>query len=312
MKKNGLVMVVLGLTILVMSCSPAPITPEEKVENLANLFYKYVMENDADSMKMLYPSLDLDLMHIKCDSFSIKGIKSTDDSNYEVHLVQNYSEDNSEKENQKINVSLYFTKVDSLKSEFIIKDSKGYFDDIDKKYYMSQCGSINLDKKYTDLEYIERLRITDILYYNKAQEIADYLNQNVEILFTLTNILGKSYALVDRSVGAVTFTLNNRTDYPCQGFTVDFTLNNILDGADEGKISGYYDYAAATLDAHSSHRYRLTFDKNTLKNPNSTFKCYVTEAVFKTTPEALLKYSYMSFRFNGNEYEEYIKSQKKN
>lgn len=310
MKRIELVMAVCCLTIMVMSCGPAKITPEKKVENLVNLFYKYVIENNADSIKVLYPTIDLDLIHIKCDSFSIKDVKSTNDSCYEVHLVQNYSENNSEEDNQKISVILYFTKVDSLENEYIIKDSKGYFDNYEKKYYMSQCGSINMDKKYTDMDYLERLRITDILYYNKAQEIAEYLNQNIEITFSMTNIAGHYYALVDNNAGAVSFTLNNRTDYSCQGFTVYLTLNDAGDGAIQGEISGYYDYEAATLNAHSSHGYRLTFDKKDLNNSISMYKSYVTKAVFKTTPEALLKNSLMSFRFKGNEYQEFIKTKK--
>ena len=311
MKKIELLMVIIAQTFLVMSCGPVSITPEEKVENLTHLFYKYVMKNDVDSIKILYPTIDLDLMNIKCDSFSIKDIKSTSDDGYEVHLVQNYSENNSEELNQKINVSLYFTKVDSLKTEYIIKDSKGYFDNPEKKYYMSLCGSIILDKKYTDMDYLERLRITNIIYENKAQEIADYLNQNIEIIFSMTNLLGDYYALVDNEMGEVSFTLNNRTDYSCQGFTVYLTLNNVYDGTYQGEISGYYDYADARLKAHSSHRYRINFNKNELKNPNSGFKSCVQKAVFKTTPEALLKYSAAEFQFNGNEYEEFVKSEKK-
>jgi hypothetical protein len=307
--KFKLKFIILGIIVLFASCNFFREKPEEKIKNLVMHFYKYAMEDKEDSIKYIYPSIDLEFLPIRCDSFAIKEIIKENDSIFDVLIIQNYSPDNSEDNNIKRSITLIFEKCDSLKNGYVIKDSKGLFVDVSRKYSMEQCGSIKKGKKYFDMEYQKRWYITKEIYRAKANEIAEYLNKNINILFTMTNAFGEKFALIDRSSNKVNFTLENNTDYPCLGFTIYMSVANCWSGKYEGKISGRYDYDDAMLDAHSEKYYCLTFDcEKDLKVTDSNWKSVISEASFKITPEDVLKHT--PIICNGNEYNQYMSSHK--
>ncbi len=310
MKKIILLFCIISVVSFTTSCSVGDgIRPEEKVEKLTNDFYKYAMEGLTDSIKVLYPTFDSDLMVIKCDSFSIKEIKQLEDSCYTVRITQNFSEDNTINNNKKTNIDLIFSAVDSVKNGYIITDSKGYFENEEKMYYMGECGSIDINKKLSDMEYLKRLKITDTIYYNRAVEIAQILNNNVQIGFRTLDVLGEELFFVNATNDYVNFILTNPTDYSCCGFTVNITLVNMIESSAKAELVGEYNQDDARLDSNSKQSYTLRFDHNKVfKNPGNAVNTLVQKASFHITPEAVLNNTTLTF--SGNEYTEYINKKK--
>lgn len=277
---------------------------EEKVTEITQKLFRLAQEDKGDSIITIYPSLDIELMPIHSDSISIKNIKEISDDKIEVELVNNYSFDNTDESNIRTNIILYYEKSDSVDNGYIIADSKGFFEVNGLVPFDAESnGCIDSSKKYTDNEYSRRIRIAEKIQDEKTREVAKLLNNNVKIIWDMQRINGVSFALV--SGDRARFTLYNPTDYSCQGFKIYLELRNIWDGEYQGKVDGYYNYAEATLNAHSQHRYSLTIDNSCLKYPNATFKNYVSSAKFETTAKDVKENTIL--KYTGNEYDEYMK-----
>ena len=289
------------LLVFFASCQKSP---EERVTELTVKLFQFVQNDVVDSISVLYPLLDLSLLPIHSDSISVKGVKKISDGRLEVELVNNYSELNSEETIVKTNISLFYEKSDSTVYGYIISDSKGIYNrDGVAPFDAERSGCIDPSKKYTDIEYISRFKIAEIIQDIKSREVANLLNSSVKVLFRTQRVGNSSFALIDGN-NAV-FTLDNPTDYACQGFTVYLELRNVWDGLYQGKFDGFYNYERATLHAHSSNNYSLPIDRSKLKDSNRGWKDYVSSAKFETTAKYVKENTYL--KYTGKEYEEYIR-----
>ena len=129
---------------------------------------------------------------------------------------------------------------------------------------------------------------------------------NVTVMVNYTIILGEKYALVDK--WHARFILNNPTEYSCLGFSVALTLSDVGDGSLQANLNGVYENTGAILQAYSKNNYSISFTDTDLKNPNSSFKSYISAGEFHITPEAVEKYTIL--HFNGSEYDNYTKDRK--
>ena len=295
----------IGIAVLVSlsSCQKSfdQKTPEDEVVDLTTQFFQFVQDDKEDSINIIYPSLDLLLLPLHSDSISIKGVKTTPEGKLEVELVNNYSEFNTDETNIKTNITLLYEKQDSTAYGYIISDSKGiYKRDGVVPFDAERSGCIDSSKKYSDMDYIRRLKIAEEIQDIRAREIADLLNSNVKVL---VNNNGAVYNDVAR------FVLDNPTDYSCQGFTVHLELSNWTDGQFQGQFDGFYNYEEATLLAHSRHNYSMSIERSKLKNPDRRFVDIISGARFETTTKFVKENTYL--KYSGKEYDEYINTHKK-
>ena len=289
----------LCVVLSLMSCSE---NKQKVIENLAEKFFYYVQEEKNDSLFMLYPALNTQYTELAADSIRFIEFKELGNEQYEVALIRCYSPDNSIDNTVKKNVTLTFEKAaetDSVAFPYIIKGSTGLINVDLIPSYARLCGAIK-NKKYTDNEYIERLAIAKEIYMEKAQEIAEYVSKNVDILVNTSNVFGVQITLVENEIF---FSLRNNTEYTCKGFTVDMSFENWQDNSYRGTESGYYGSEDATLHPYTTHRYRMSLDHI---DKSGKIKNYLAGAVFKITAEAIAECN--DLPFTGNEYDEYIKN----
>ncbi len=298
-----------GIVLLafIASCQKSP---EERVTELTTKLFQFVHDDKSDSINIIYPSLDINLLPIHSDSISIKSVKELSDGKLEVEIVNNYSELNSDEANIKTNISLFYEKSDSSDYGYIIADSRGIYNrDGLAPFDAERSGCIDPSKKYTDNEYIRRFRIAEKIQDAKSQEVANLLNSNVKVLVYNESVIGNlSLPIVHGNVAR--FTLENPTDYSCQGFIVYLELKNSWDGKYQGKFDGLYDYGQATLQAHSRNNYSMSIDPSKLKNSNSSFNDYISSAKFETTAKYVKENTFL--KYSGNEYDEYMKKNNNN
>ena len=299
---------IFGIVLLAFMASCQK-SPEERVTELTTKLFQFVRDDKSDSINIVYPSLDINLLPIHSDSISIKSVKELSDGKFEVELVNNYSELNSDETNIKTNISLFYEKSDSSDNGYIITDSRGIYNrDGFAPFDAERSGCIDPSKKYTDNEYISRFRIAEKIQDAKSQEVANLLNSNVKVLAYNERVIG-NYTLPLVHGNVARFTLENPTDYSCQGFRVYLELKNSWDGEYQGKFDGLYDYREATLLAHSRHNYSLSIDPAKLKKLNSSFKDYISSAKFETTAQYVKENTFL--KYTGKEYDEYLKKQNK-
>ena len=286
---SKLILIVLGLFIIT-SCGERKSI--KKVEELTKKFYAIAQAEHLDSLSLLYPDIDLELFkNIYPDGeVYIDEVKPLGNNKYKVEVYPN--------------TNLYFEKNDSSTFGYIITDSEGFVMSWRLPNIMEACGSIKELKKYTDMEYLERYKIANVILTNKCQEVADYVNQNVEILMNTTRIMGTSLPLTKDD--NVIFTLVNHSNVACLGFKVTFNLAEFMESnTDLGEISGYWDSEMARLQPGGRANYSVSFNSNDLKIKNSWNK-RVTSAKFEITPGSIWKYCSNYVNFTGKEYEEYI------
>ena len=246
----------------------------KKVEELTKKFYALTHEEHLDSLELLYPTIDLDLFKFiyADDEIEIREVKSLDDNKFKVVIVSPGS-------GIELYPSFFFEKNDSSYYGFYITDSKGLVDPAYLPSYMVACGSVKEYKEYTDMEYVERYKISNEIYYNRAKDIADYVVQNVRIFNNTTNL----------SSNWVDFTLENNSNVDCLGFTVYFNLAEFFHNTDLGEISGFYGREQARLEAGRSQRYRMDFNPKELK-AESIWRT-VKNGRFEITPQAIINYN---------------------
>lgn len=277
----------------------------ETIKNLSEKLFSYAKQEMSDSLQMLYPEIETSYLDLNSDSIRIVQIDKIDENRIDVQLIKNYSPNSDPETNKQKSITLNLEKCDSLPWGYKINNSTGLLDMEMIPVYAVECGAIK-DKKYEDKDGMERINIANFLYHEKAREIANYLNNNVQVLVRYTTIFGEKYALVENYKAR--FTLSNHTEYSCLGFTVSLTLSDVGDMSVQANLNGEYDNPSARLKPHSNGDYALTFTESDLKNPNSRFKSCITAAKFNITPEAIEENT--NIDFTGSEYDNYIKKQK--
>jgi len=297
--------ILLCIVTVFVSCDKADQT--EVITRLSENLFRYANEEKFDSLKLLYPGIETEYLDLNSDSLRIVKITENekDENKVEVQLIKNYSANSDPNFNSQKSITLHLEKCDSCHFGYKISHSTGLLDQELIPTYAVECGAIK-DKKYEDKDAMERIRIAKILYHQKAKEVADYLNSNIEILVNLTKIFDNNYAIVNDYKAR--FTLVNPTEYSCVGFTADVTLKDIGDMSLQAELKGTYNNTSATLMAYSRHNYSITFEPSDLKNPNSEFKCCITDVKFNITPEAVEQHTMLNF--SGSEYNDYMKTQK--
>ena len=297
------------MVLTMMSCSESSNKNDEKVRHLSEQFFTFAREGNTDSLLVLYPELDQQLISISTDSIKINKVEADDKGAYEVELTNYYSHDNTEDSNVKTNISLFFEKNDSSSVGYMIKDSKGFVDKASLPSYMIASGCINDNQKYTDREYSERLAIANILVEERAKEIAAEIEKNI-------SYEQEDYVLGLWPVaGMVKYKLTNNTDYACNGFTiylsVDYASYNNGQWKKEkhrGDLNNTYN---VYLGSHSTQSLELVFNgKNTklvtvdLELLNWFTRFYLTRV--EVSPEAVM--GNIDIFFNGTEYAKYSKN----
>lgn len=298
--KNFRNLLLLCLVVALSSCENKD--EFETIRQLPEKFFSYANQENSDSIGMIYPGIETSYLDLNSDSLRIVQINKIDENRIDIQLIKYYSPDSNPSTNKQKSITLNFEKCDSLPWGYKIYNSIGLLDMEMVPEYAVECGAIK-DKKYEDKDGIERIKIAKILYHEKAKEVAEYLNNNVEILVKYSNFFGYKFALVDNYKAC--FTLNNPTEYSCLGFTVSLTLSDVSDMSFQANINGSYGNPSATLKAHSKHNYFIPFSDSDLKNPRSSFKSCITAAKFHITPEAIEKYTILNF--SGSEYDNYMK-----
>ena len=288
------------LVVTVSSCENKD--EYETIRQLPEKFFSFANQENSDSIGMIYPGIETSYLDLNSDSLRIVQINKIDENKIDIQLIKNYSPNSDPNTNNQKSITLNFEKCDSLPWGYKIYNSTGLLEMEMVPDYAVECGAIK-DKKYEDKDGIERINIAKILYHEKAKEVAEYLNNNVEILVNYSTLLGNKYALVDNYKAR--FTLNNPTEYSCLGFTVSLTLSDVGDMSLQANLNGSYENPSATLQAHSKQNYAITFRESDLNNPQSSFKSCITAAKFHISPEAIEKYTILNF--SGSEYEDYIK-----
>ena len=278
----------------------------ETIRQLPEKFFSFANQENSDSIGMIYPGIETSYLDLNSDSLRIVQINKIDEKRIDIQLIKNYSPDSNPSTNKQKSITLNFEKCDSLPWGYKIYNSTGLLEMEMVPDYAVECGAIK-DKKYEDKDGIERINIAKLLYHEKAKEVAEYLNKNVEIIVNYSKIFGQNYALVDNYKAR--FTLSNPTEYSCLGFTVSLTLSDVGDMSFQANLNGCYENPNATLQAHTKHNYNITFSETDLKNPNSTYKSCITDGKFNISPEAVEKYTILNF--SGSEYDNYIKKNKK-
>lgn len=274
-------------------------------KQLTEKLFSYAHQEKYDSLELIYPGIQTDYLDLNSDSVRIVQINHTDDHKIAVQLIKNFSPDSDPNTNKQKSITLNFEKCDNLPLGYRISNSTGLLDMDAIPIHAMQCGAIK-DKKYEDKDGMKRLKIADTLYHEKAKEVAEYLNKNVTVMVNYTIILGEKYALVDK--WHARFILNNPTEYSCLGFSVALTLSDVGDGSLQANLNGVYENTGAILQAYSKNNYSISFTDTDLKNPNSSFKSYISAGEFHITPEAVEKYTIL--HFNGSEYDNYTKNRK--
>lgn len=273
----------------------------ETIRQLPEKFFSYANQENSDSIGMIYPGIETSYLDLNSDSLRIVQINKIDENRIDIQLIKNYSPDSDPSTNKQKSITLNIEKCDSLPWGYKIYNSIGLLDMEMVPEYAVECGAIK-DKKYEDKDGIERINIAKILYHEKAKEVAEYLNSNVKIFGSHLSFFGHNYALVNNNTAR--FILNNPTEYSCLGFTVSLTLSDVSDMSLQANLNGCYENPDATLQAHSTHNYSITFSESDLKNPQSHFKSCITAAKFHISPEAIEKYTILNF--SGSEYDYYI------
>jgi hypothetical protein len=309
---NSLFIVLSGLILLMMPSCGENKKDEKKVTELTNRFFAFARDGMKDSLLLLYPKLDLDLIRISTDSIKINSVAPTEDGQYEVALTNYFSFDNTEESNIKTNISLFFEKKGGDGSEFVINDSKGFVNKEDLPLYVIQSGCINNNQKYTDREYSKRLEIAKILVKERAKEIASEIENNIE------------YEAIDHDLGwwplgaEVLFSLENKTDYTCTDFTVYITIDysSYNNGTwkkefHRGDISANY---KTYFKGHSIEKFKITFNENDTKLADTDkygsspwFTKFFLKKI-EVKPEAVM--CNLDEFFKGTEYQEYIAKNK--
>lgn len=292
--------VICGLLALV-SCSG---NGEKAVlQDLTHKFFYYVQECKYDSMRMIYPSINLQYTETEVDSLRFSQIKKLGNNQYEVAFVRCYSPNNDENFTTRRNVVFTFEKnpkTDSIPFPYIIKNSSGLVNPDLIPYYAKACGAIR--GKYQDSEYAERMRIADIIYWKEAERVADYISNNITPMLYYDNVGGTKYAWVNNN--SIRFSLKNGTEYTCKGFTVYLTVDNFQYDVYHTTQNGYYGSDAAAIPPYGSNSYR--FDFSPLKQ--FYYKNHVTDIKVKVNAQSIAQCNY--FKFTGNEYKEYVKNEK--
>lgn len=304
MKKS----IIIGGTVLcglfaLVSCNGK--REQAALEDLTHKFFYYAQECKYDSMRMIYPSINLQYTETEVDSLRFSKIKKLGKDQYELVFVRCYSPNNDESFTTRKNVVFTFeknAKTDSIPFPYIIKNSSGLVNPDLIPYYARECGAIK--GKYQDSEYAERMRIADIIYWKEAERVADYISDHITPMLYYDNVLGTNYAWVNNN--SVNFALKNGTEYTCKGFTVYVTVDNFQYDVYHTTQNGYYGSDAAAIPPYGSNRYRFNF------TPLKTFyyKNHVTGIKVKVDPLTIASCNH--FKFTGNEYEEYIKNENKN
>lgn len=278
----------------------------ETIRQLSEKFFSYANQENSDSIGMIYPGIETSYLDLNLDSLRIVQINKIDENRIDIQLIKNYSPDSNPSTNKQKSIILNFEKCDSLPWGYKIYNSIGLLDMEMVPEYAVECGAIK-DKKYEDKDGIERINIAKILYHEKAKEVAEYLNNNVEVLVNYRYIYGNRYAIVDLYTGEAPFALNNPTEYSCLGFTVSLTLSDVADMSLLANLNGSYEHPSATLQAYSKHNYYIKFRKSDLNTskPDWDLACCITAAKFHISPEAIEKYTILNF--SGSEYDNYIK-----
>ena len=189
---------------------------------------------------MIYPSFDTSYLDryfdLNSDSIRIVQINKIDENRTDVQLIKNYSPDSNPNSNLQKSVTLNFEKCDTLPLGYKILNSTGLLDMEKVPHCVYECGALIKDKKYEDLDGIERIKIAQIIYHEKAKKVAEYLNKNVKITAKTTNFLGRDFAIVKGY--KANFSLYNPTEYSCLGFTVSLKIADIMDGSFQANLNG--------------------------------------------------------------------------
>ena len=266
---------VLGALFALVGCNGNG--QESELQDLTHKFFYYVQECKYDSMRMIYPSINLQYTETEVDSLRFSKVKKLGKDRYELAFVRCYSPNNDENFTTRKNPDLI-------------------------PYYARECGAIK--GKYQDSEYAERLSIAEIIYWKEAERVAEYISEHITPMLYYDYIGETGYAWVNEN--SVSFALKNGTEYTCKGFTVYLTVDNFQYDVYHTTQNGYYGSDAAAIPPYGSNRYRFNFSNL----EHFYYKNHVTAVKVKADPLAIASCNH--FKFSGTEYEEYMKKKKKN
>ncbi len=287
----------------------------KKVEQLTNRFFDFYTDDQYDSLKLIYPSANFDLLDMNADSIRITSVTAKENGQMEVQLIKNFSRNSTLEFNESKSISLVFDKAnEGTPFEYTITNSMGLTNLGMISRYAKECGALE-EKKYTDKDYNERLKVVDILCMQKAEQIAELLNKNVKITFEkYKRIRDKEFCYYFESpyvedtwdyAGTIYFMLSNSTNYQCKGFETTFIVYGPEeDGKQKSKtISHVFDEPGSTLKAHSQDHYSITYN---MVDWLSQYYANVglSRSTFHITPEAVLMHTPLDF--DGTEYDEYM------
>lgn len=293
---------ILCAVLFLISCTNEADKRKTVIEQLTHQFFSYVQEDNLDSLMLLYPILSTQFTELAADSIRITDYKQLENNVYEISLVRCYSPDNTIAGTVKKNVTFTFEQTnesDSLSFPFIISNSTGLVNPDLIPAYVSQCGALK-NKKYTDKEYWERYNIAELIYMEKAQEIANYISENLTVSVYKDAFWGQAFV-----TDVAKFTIQNNTAYTCTGFTVYMKFNNLWDGSYSGDARGFYGSKSASLQPYTTKSYTLKIP-STVKQGN--YKNYITSIKVEVSAEAVAQTT--SFSFNGTEYDAYLLNHK--
>ena len=289
---------VLGALLALVGCNGN--RQETELQDLTHKFFYYVQECKYDSMRMIYPSINLQYTETEVDSLRFSKVKKLGKDRYELAFVRCYSPNNDENFTTRKNVVFTFKKNqknDSIPFPYIIENSSGLVNPDLIPYYAKECGAIK--GKYQDSEYAERLSIAEIIYWKEAERVAEYISEHITPMLYYDYIGETGYAWVNEN--SVNFALKNGTEYTCKGFTVYLTVDNFQYDVYHITQNGYYGSDAAAIPPYGSNRYRFNFSNM----KHFYYKNHVTAVKVKADPQAIASCNH--FRFTGTEYEEYVK-----
>ena len=181
MKKLTLVLLAV-VSMALVSCGGGGNKDVNTVKRLTYSVFEFFNNYQQDSIMILMPDIDYDYCDFRNDSIKITSVKLNENNqHYDVQLVKHYSENSTPEFNVQKSLSLEFAKAEDNPFGFVVVNSKGFTVADMLPSQLLYSGAIKENRKYSDKEYKEMLKVADALLQEAANKAADVINSSVQI-----------------------------------------------------------------------------------------------------------------------------------
>lgn len=170
------------VSMSLLSCGGGGKKDMENVKRLAHSVFDFFNNDQKDSLMILMPNVDYGYCDFLNDSIRITSAEfNKDNQHYEVQLVKHYSENSQPESNEQKSLSLEFAKAENNPFGYEIVNSKGFTKVDNLPSQLEYSGAIKENRKYSDKEYMELIKLSDQLLQEAVQKATDEINSSVKV-----------------------------------------------------------------------------------------------------------------------------------